>query len=338
MKVLEVKNAQEALLKGMKLLSSEGVRRQSRAGDVLVLNEPVTTVYEKPTERVLFWAERDANPFFHFMEGLWMLSGRNDVAWISQFSSGISRFSDDGISFHGAYGYRWVNHFVQKADEDLYLPFNQLSVIADMLRNNPDERRCVLQMWDPESDLGHKGKDVPCNTEIFFKIGLDGRLNMTVINRSNDIIWGAYGANVVHMSMLQEFLAAWVGVSVGRYWQVSNDWHGYVDVYDKHKEVMEAEPYNPYTEGEVEPYQMVNSPVGKWVEELLVFIEEGPVLGFQDRFFRRVASPIWKSWFAWRLTEGTVKERVEAALEEISHCKASDWRKACEEWLTRRVK
>jgi thymidylate synthase len=348
LKVLEVRNVQEALYKGMATLASDGVRNESRAGDVLVAKTPVTTLYEKPTERVLFWADRDANPFFHFMEGLWMLAGRNDVGWISQFSANISQFSDDGETFHGAYGYRWINHFVTDIgpDEDSpeYVPFNQLQQIAEMLKKNPKERRCVLQMWDAESDLGRVGKDVPCNTQIYFKIGTDGRLNMTVLNRSNDIIWGAYGANAVHMSMLQEFMAGWIGVPVGRYWQVSNDWHAYVNVFDKHKSLIERGEFgkfeiDPYQYGRknqpvVQPFPMVNGPIEAWIGDLLMFMESGPIPGFQDRFFRKVVSPMWNAWFSYKDRDN--KNRFTDALRHLESCEASDWKLAATEWLERR--
>lgn len=351
MKVIEVRNVQEALPKGMFHLHLEGIRRESRVGDVLVSKGPVTTVYDKPDERVLFWADRDANPFFHFMEGLWMLAGRNDVGWISQFSANIAQFSDDGETFHGPYGYRWINHFVkevegQDEDEKLYVPFNQLEAVAKMLKNNPNERRCVVQMWDAEADLGRVGKDVPCNTTIYFKIGTDGRLNMTVLNRSNDIIWGAYGANAVHMSMLQEFMAAWVGVPIGRYWQVSNDYHAYVEVFDKHKSLLREQPVGVF---EIDPYQhgrkgkdvvaafpMVNGPIESWISDLMMFMDVGPVPAMNDVFFRKVVGPIWNAWFAWKETEGTRQQRVDAAMVQLNSCKATDWKLACEEWLQRR--
>ena len=49
-------------------------------------------------------------------------------------------------------------------------------------------------------------EEIPCNTAIYFKVR-EGKLNMTVSNRSNDVIWGTFGANVVHMSILQEYVA-----------------------------------------------------------------------------------------------------------------------------------
>lgn len=340
MKVVEAVNAHEALENGMRLLKQEGIRRKSRAGDVLLMDGPVTTLYHTPNERVVFWPERDANPFFHFMEGLWMLAGRNDVGWISQFSSNIAQFSDDGETFHGAYGHRWMNHFVinvaKEDEEPTYVPFNQLERVIDMLKENPDERRCVVSMWDAEIDLGRKGKDIPCNLLIMFSVSVAGALDMTVCNRSNDIIWGAYGANVVHFSMLHEFMAAAIGVPLGRYWQISNNYHAYVEVFEKHLPLLDRSYYNPYLAMQVEAFPMVNGDPKTWLEDLLMFVEEGPVVGFRDKFFRRVATPIYSAWFAFKDKDD--RQRIDSALEIMQQCAATDWRVAIVEWLERRRK
>lgn len=348
MKVVEVRNVHEGLQIGMSFLQQIGIKRETRFGPVLVAPYPVTTKYENPTERVLFWPNRDANPFFHFMEGLWMIAGRNDVAWISQFAGSMKQFSDDGETFHGAYGYRWINHFAKEVYTSLeledfpgaggttYVPFNQLEMVAEMLKANPNERRCVVNMWDPEVDLGRDGKDLPCNTQILFKINVYGKLDMTVYNRSNDIIWGCYGANAVHMSMLHEFMASWIGVSVGYYYQVSNDWHGYDTTMEKHNSIIEDNYYQPY-HNEVEPYPMVSTEIQDWIADLQMFMQEGPVPGFKDRFFRKVVSPMWNSWFAWKGSENqSKKQRIENALVHANQIAATDWKRACVEWLERR--
>lgn len=346
MKVINARNVHEALFKGMMLINEHSNPSESRAGDVLVIDGPVTTEYRFPDERVLFYPERDANPFFHFMEGLWMLGGRNDVSWISQFSSNIAQFSDDGKTFHGAYGHRWRNHFVVEGSVThidgisgsniIYTPFDQLRTVAEMLKQNPQERRCVVAMWDAESDLGRLGKDIPCNLLALFSISQTGDLNMTVYNRSNDMIWGTYGANAVHFSMLQEVMAAWVGVPVGKYWQVSNNYHVYNNVYQKHIEILNSDQTCAYENREVAPFKMVNIPIDTWFGELNMFLEEGPVMGFTDPFFRKVAAPLWDAWFAFKNKEDP--QRIERALIAANRCAASDWRKAAVEWLQRRNK
>jgi thymidylate synthase len=220
MKVIEARNVHAALPLAINHLVRYGRERNTRNGKVLQAPGPVTTVYSHPTERVLFWVERDANPFFHLYEALWMLQGRNEVLPLTRYSKNIATFAEDSGLMHGAYGYRWRRHF----------GIDQLEPIAMSLIYNQDDRRQVLQMWDPREDLNASTKrDLPCNTAVTFQRGFEGELNMTVFNRSNDIIWGCYGANAVHFSFLHEYMARWIGCKVGTYTQISVNWHGYLN-------------------------------------------------------------------------------------------------------------
>src|SRR5437667_129280 len=134
---IKVTNVNQCLSECLQWLLAAGVEENSRNGPVLVSPEPVMVTYTRPQERVLFSPLRDANPFFHLMEALWMLAGRNDVEWPAYFASNMRNYSDDGKIFHGAYGYRW-----RKA-----MSFDQLALIARELKANSESRRCVLQMW-----------------------------------------------------------------------------------------------------------------------------------------------------------------------------------------------
>ena len=326
MKHIYARNVNEALVIGLNALKVEGVKRDSRNGPVQVFPTPVVTQYTQPRERVLFYPERDANPFFHFMEALWMLRGRADVEWISQFSSNIANYSDDGITFHGAYGHRWRFHF------DL----DQVEKIIELLKANPDDRRTVLQMWDPNADLGKEGKDFPCNLTATFRINPYGSLDMTVFNRSNDMIWGAYGANAVHFSMLQEYMACMIGVPVGQYWQISTNFHAYQDTLDKHGHVTQNVASAGAYEHDVYPFPMVNTRPEVWHSELDMFMTEGPVMGYTDPFFKKVAVPMLQAWQAWKDPDKNDKGlRAYTLAESIA---ATDWKKACIEWLKRRMK
>mgnify|MGYP003663928461 FL=1 len=332
MHVLSVRNVEEALIKGTRIVINQGHPRDSRNGPVMVMPDPHTTVYSLPKERVMFLPERDCNPFFHFMECLWMMSGRRDVAWISQFSANIGNYTDDGINFHGAYGYRWRNHFEV---EDGVL--DQLATIAALLKQNPDDRRTVLQMWNASDDLGLEGKDFPCNLIITFRINPTGELDMTVFNRSNDMVWGAYGANAVHMSFMQEVMASWIGVPVGRYWQISTNFHAYMNTLEKVKPLLILdEMTSPYSTGEVEPFQIVNTDIDVWHSELSMFMDEGAnAMGYTDPFFKKVAVPMLLAWQNWKNKDDP--SRVETAVAHAGNIAATDWRKACVEWLERRA-
>lgn len=338
MHVIDVRNVQQALPEGLRLLQTEGQLRETRNGKALVVPGPVTTLFRKPRERVLFWPARDANPFLHLMECLWMISGRDDVAFLSKFSKNMANYSDDGVVLHGAYGKRWRDWF-HPAD-GIAGNADQLNTIVQKLHDNPDDRRCVLSMWDGFVDLCHVGKDLPCNTHIYFSRDKDGALDMTVCNRSNDVIWGAYGANAVHMSFLQEFMASAIGCPVGRYWQMSNNYHAYVKVFEpiSHLADEAADTYrgqnDPYEIHQVEPFPIVSTPVKEWQQDLLMFLSHGPIVGLRDPFFRRVVGPMWHAHGAFSAKSDP--DRFDKALEIMDQCKASDWRVACLEWIVRR--
>lgn len=82
MYVIRARNVEHALLQGMSYLRDNGITMNRRGMDVVESPVPVATVYEKPRERVLMNAARNANPFFHFFESLWIIAGRSDVAFL----------------------------------------------------------------------------------------------------------------------------------------------------------------------------------------------------------------------------------------------------------------
>jgi thymidylate synthase len=331
MKVIHVRNVQEALPRGMKYLLQEGVKRDSRNGAVYVSPCPVTTVYDKPCERVLFWDERDANPFFHLYESLWMLQGRNDVQAVARYNKRFLEYSDDGEIVHGAYGHRWKYHFGFSRPiescigaHDGWTSVDQLKIIATRLSENANDRRSVLQMWDPTADLRtvDESKDVPCNTTATFQVSHDGRLDLTVLCRSNDIIWGAYGANAVHFTILQEYMANWTHYPVGKFYQVSVNYHAYELIFHKMKTLAGSvdgmnHVFNPYVEGRPIPIEVSEKPT--IMQDPLVYHE--PMQGDQRdvdgvirdlvemadkdqlhlaaRTFGRPRIPGWKWAFIW---------------------------------------
>lgn len=306
------------------------IEMDSRNGKVYMFPEPVTSVYKRPNERVLFSPERNCNPFFHFIEGLWMLAGRNDLETLTEFVPRMAEFSDDGVLVNGAYGHRWREWFGR----------DQLEEVVQILLSNPLDRRAVLQMWDATKDLGSGSKDVPCNTQVFFKCRPithedDYILDMTVTNRSNDMIWGAYGANVVHFSMLHEYVAAFTGCRIGHYYQVSNNAHVYDNVWSKlEQKLPEGYPVDPYEAYDLKPYPLVEHTYS-FDHELVKFFN-WMRLGhdhkeFLNTIFPEVGMPLVEAW--WLHKGGLNVE----ALSVAKRIQADDWRKACVEWIERKI-
>ena len=337
MRVIYARNVNDALLKGLDLFQHETnyYVQETRNGPTYEVKEPVTTAYLYPWERVCLHEERDANPFFHFIESLWMLAGRKDLAPLTYFVKSMSDFSDDGETLWGAYGWRWQSYFGR----------DQLPLIIDMLKKDPNDRRAVLQMWDSIKDLGREGKDVPCNTNIYFKVR-EGKLNMTVCCRSNDAVWGAYGANVVHMSILQEYMATMIGVDIGTYRQISDSFHVYTDspVWNKVKE-LKINPYdyrfysNPY-EGWFEYEDYIQQPLitnkTSFHWELDRFFNTHPNdmdnQGWENPALKDIAVPMTMVYAKHK------QKDHKAVYELLTQIKPMDWKTACFNWIRKRDK
>lgn len=332
MLTINAQNVNDAYRKGLLLIDQNGFQSDSRNGKVLKFGEPVATVYEYPHERVLFDTARDANPFFHLFEAIWMLGGHNDVEFPAKFAAHIRTFSDDGETLHGAYGWRWRNHF--KVD--------QINLAIYELMRDPFTRRVVLSMWDPYVDppvAQAGGKDVPCNTHVYFNVRPENAdLSMTVCNRSNDMIWGAYGANVVHMSILQEYVALASGLPIGEYTQISNDLH----VYERHfplvsREKMFQEGPNPYDDPSVIDFSPLWSPtIGETKDhfdaDVKMFLGDpnSKMNDYRTRFFARTVQEMYKTW---KLHKAGFHE---SALQNVEQIEAKDWREAARQWVARR--
>jgi thymidylate synthase len=329
MQVIRARNVNDAFYQGITLLKEQGVEENSRAGRVLVFSEPVTTVYFRPTEKVLFHSGRDANPFFHLMESLWMLAGWNDATWLDQFVKDFSsRFAEADGRQHGAYGYRWRHHFDVEAVGELDR-CDQLDTIVHLLQSSPTSRQIVLTMWDPVSDLEVVKKDIPCNTQAYFRVVSDA-LDMMVSCRSNDIIWGCYGANAVHFAVLLEYLAARAGLKVGRYYQCSWNYHAYQDILDKLDLKHEPDPY----QSRAITTRIVDQP-DAFDDDLKRFMDEDPHRRFyyKNSLFAQIADPMRSAYRIWR--EGDRPGAISLIGSMPSY---SDWKIAAEAWMWRRVK
>ena len=331
MEHIAARNVSDGLYLTKLSLLEVGKKENTRNGWVLEFPTPFCVTYTHPTERVLFYPERDANPFFHLMESLWMLAGRNDVEWISKYNKRISDYSDNGRTFHGAYGHRWRNHFRGGPKEFK----DQLDQVMIRLHKFPNDRRAVVSMWDPNVDLvmHNDGKDYPCNTQIFFS--KRGKvLNMTVINRSNDIVWGLFGANAVHMSMLQEYMAARTESEVGTYIHFSNNAHAYLDTLEKIKDMQPD--YESYLIIGDDASQYHSQPlVDNWLtfdEELALWFRNEEVNVFENKFLSLTAFKVREGWHFWK------QKNINKAIEICKTIEDRAWRKACVEWLERRNK
>ena len=332
----------DALPKAVKYLLDFGRKEETRVGDAMVARSPVCIRYYYPKQHVLVNPVRDANPFFHLMEAMWMLAGREDGAFLDNYVKDFSKtFGVDGI-IPDAYGYRWR-----------HCGCDQLEEIARQLKANPNSRQAVLQMWGiktGEIELEYDGPKA-CNLVATFRIR-EGMLDMTVFNRSNDLIWGCCGANAVHFPIMQEYLAAMIGVRIGEYWQISNNLHLYQDhikmlmkrmsLYNKDEDISGWDR-GLYVALKTSFYEET-MPLVEFPEtfdedlfDTMVMIDlinrdetvyDGNI---GNPFLRNVVLPMARAYRFYK-TRNTAQ-----ALIEIENVVANDWRRAGKEWIKRRT-
>lgn len=279
--------ADELLENTLWLLKTSGVKEKSRVGEVYSLQQPVIMTLVDPTKRVVLWDKRNANPFFHLVETDWMMNGERYVKRLLDYNPRMLEYANDGI-LNAAYGYRWREHF----------KYDQLEWIANKLQQDPTTRQAVLTMWDPVDDHWVYVKDRACNTHAYFRV-VDGRLNCLVCNRSNDVIWGALGANIVHLTYMMEWVANRSGYKLGIYQVMSNNLH----IYERHWHLLED----------------IAIPK-RWYASCI----------FDKKWKGLVLNPAEAAWKYYK--EG----KWNLALEQTAKIQDEGWRIACTEWLLRK--
>lgn len=329
MKVFTSNNPNVTLKDIVRDITEFGKPANSRNGMTISYDEPVCIRHVNPAHRVIWLKSRNANPFFHLFEFVWMLAGRNDVRTLSAFNANMKSYSDDGEIFNAPYGYRLRKHF----------GIDQIKSVIEQLKKDPSSRQAVALLWDSK-DLIKQTKDKACNLELVFKLRDTGKLDMTVFNRSNDLIWGALGANLVHMSLFHEYVATEVGVPMGAYEQISNCMHVYTDGLpgDIYRAIL-----NQRDEGEVYCgyYPCDSSPSMKGIDEdvedlfyhigncdTVVDMASGFMQSYRSEFFEKLFIPMMLVYLFHKLKRDDVAMQILVGSEI-----PEDWKRASHNWL-----
>lgn len=162
-----------------------------------------TVTLENPMERFITVPGRRNDVFATIAETMWVLAGRNDMEYLARYLGRALQFSDDQATWRGGYGPRLRN----------WDGVDQVDEIRKLLHSDAESRRAVAVLFDPARDFAET-LDVPCNNWLHFLLR-DGRIDLNVTVRSNDILWGFSGINTFEWSVLHEMMAFWLGVRVG---------------------------------------------------------------------------------------------------------------------------
>lgn len=201
-----------------KYILEDGYKYESRNGECIEVNN-FKTIITNPINRCTISENRNVNVFFHLAESLWVFTGRDDLSFIQFFNSKFEEFSDNQKTLNGAYGKRMREWEFNNVEID------QLKELVIKLDKNKQDRRTVIQLWDASKDLLCESKDIPCNTQLVFKIQ-DQKLNLTVFNRSNDLHLGLI-ANIFQFSFLGEIISIVLNNNFNNQTHISNSLHVY---------------------------------------------------------------------------------------------------------------
>jgi len=163
-------------------------------------------------------------------EFCWHLSASNELSFIRYYSSRWNDFADDEQTIRGScYGYRFFRQDESGA--------SQWTVAQNLLRHDPFTRRAVLLMSQPLAASDIDARDVACASSLQFLLR-DGRLDALLHMRSNDAFWGL-PYDVFLFTMLQELMAAELGVELGTYYHSVGSLHLYAKHIQKARNVLE---------------------------------------------------------------------------------------------------
>lgn len=92
---------------------------------------------------------------------------------------------------------------------------------------------------------------------------------------------------------------------------------------------------DPYRAGIVEATPLAYMDRSKFLAEAELLTGDGPLIGFSERWIRRVAVPVVQAWNHIQACQEQTQGMEGAALI-LTSCEAKDWKFACEQWLVKR--
>jgi len=231
---------------------------------------PVGITITNPRKKIVSHPIRKLNYGFMVGELLWILQGRNDLS-IAHYNSQWAQFSDDGEILNGAYGqriFRWDGAFdiidesyvdeennTHPSFEIQQVTINQFEKAYELLKEDPDSRQATIALFNPAQDY-RITKDKPCTNLMRFTIR-NGKLNMFVVMRSNDIIKG-FPYDIFNFIMLQEIMAGKLNIEVGKYTHVADSLHLYETDFELAKQIISTPYVSIYEDYEMMDARIVN--------------------------------------------------------------------------------
>lgn len=281
------------------LLISRGLHQKTRNGEAIYVPTPVLISISNPMDRYWYSDSRVPNPWFSFIEPLWVMAGRNDLAPLAKIVKNVYEYSDNGRTWRAGYGPRLREYGELERD--------QIADVIHALKASPNTRQAVMSIWNANEDHPHiVTKDRPCNMMVVVSMNTSDidnvALDMTVINRSNDLVWGLCLGNIPTFTVLQEAMAFELGVGVGTYSVLVNNLHVYKDFWH----LLDSAAVSV---GESSPMNIKATDTGAFYN-LVGCFESGSSLDMKNEFVQGVFNPMVHSFNAKSCRIGGTREPI----------------------------
>ncbi|MES2212361.1 MAG: thymidylate synthase [Pseudomonadota bacterium] len=157
-------------------------------------------------------------------ELLWFIRGDTNVGYLHEHNVRIwDEWADADGNLGPVYGKQWRSWSTAAGRS-----VDQLAVLIEGIRNNPDSRRHILSAWN----VGQLSEMAlpPCHCLFQFYVA-DGKLSCQLYQRSADIFLGV-PFNIASYALLTHMIAQVCGLGVGEFVHTLGDAH----IYSNHTE------------------------------------------------------------------------------------------------------
>ena len=150
-------------------------------------------------------------------EWQWYLSGDRNIAKLGELYGKVpaiwKRMADVDGNVNSNYGWQWQRN-------------QQLDNVIKLLKTLPETRQAAISIYDAK-EYDKYAYDTPCTYAVQFTI-LHGKLDMSVLMRSNDL-WYGFCNDQYQFSNLQMYVAYQLDLPVGVYYHYAHNLHLYND-------------------------------------------------------------------------------------------------------------
>ncbi len=167
-------------------------------------------------------------------ELLWFLRGDTNIRYLKENNVGIwDEWADENGELGPVYGHQWRSWPTADGRH-----IDQISVVIDQIRRNPDSRRMIVSAWNvAEID---RMKLPPCHALFQFYVA-EGRLSCQLYQRSADIFLGV-PFNIASYALLTLMIAQVTGLKPGDFVHTLGDAHLYSNHLDQARLQLQREP------------------------------------------------------------------------------------------------